>query len=51
MGQPRQTTAEVHANLCELLDWQFAERILTSILSGTPGLAGASIPNPGRPPS
>jgi len=26
MGQPRQTAAEVHANLCELLDWQFAER-------------------------
>jgi len=26
MGQPRQTVAEVQANLCELLDWQFAER-------------------------
>ena len=26
MGQPRQTVEEVHANLCELLDWQFAER-------------------------
>ena len=26
MGQPRQTAEEVHANLCELLDWQFAER-------------------------
>jgi hypothetical protein len=26
MGQPRQTTEEVQANLCELLDWQFAER-------------------------
>jgi len=26
MGQPRQTTEEVHENLCELLDWQFAER-------------------------
>ena len=26
MGQHRQTTAEVQQNLCELLDWQFAER-------------------------
>jgi hypothetical protein len=26
MGQPRQTAEEVHANLRELLDWQFAER-------------------------
>jgi hypothetical protein len=26
MGQQRQTAAEVHANLSELLDWQFAER-------------------------
>ena len=26
MSQLRQTTAEVHQNLCELLDWQFAER-------------------------
>lgn len=26
MGRHRQTTAEVQANLCELPDWQFAER-------------------------
>jgi len=26
MSQPRQTAEEVHENLCELLDWQFAER-------------------------
>jgi hypothetical protein len=26
MGQPRQTTEEVHQNLCDLLDRQFAER-------------------------
>ncbi len=26
MGQHRQTTAEVHQNLAELLAWQFAER-------------------------
>jgi hypothetical protein len=26
MGQPRQSSEEVHQNLCELLDWQFAER-------------------------
>ena len=26
MSQPRQTAEEVHQNLCELLDWQFAER-------------------------
>jgi hypothetical protein len=26
MGQVVQTAKEVHANLCELLDWQFAER-------------------------
>ena len=26
LGQHRQTTEEVHANLSELLDWQFAER-------------------------
>ena len=26
MGRHRQTTAEVQAHLCELLDWQFAER-------------------------
>ena len=26
MRQPRQTVAEVHENLRELLDWQFAER-------------------------
>jgi hypothetical protein len=26
MGQAVQTAQEVHANLCELLDWQFAER-------------------------
>ena len=26
MGQPRQTVEEVHENLRELLDWQFAER-------------------------
>ena len=26
MGQAVQTAQEVHAHLCELLDWQFAER-------------------------
>ena len=26
MGQAVQTAKEVHENLCELLDWQFAER-------------------------
>ncbi len=26
MGQHRQTAEEAHQNLCELLDWQFAER-------------------------
>ena len=26
MGQQRQTAEEVHANLSELLGWQFAER-------------------------
>ena len=26
MRQPRQTVEEVHENLRELLDWQFAER-------------------------
>jgi hypothetical protein len=39
MGQPRQTVEEVHENLRELLDWQFAERndqaVAQALFTGT----------------